>query len=162
MVRLIPFNAEAVVQMIAWAEREDMKDFFRRIPPTMDWCDVAKAMALFGHGYIVTVEGQTVGYAMLSSYDTYAKSIDMSVMIDQALVEKRSTVSEQAAVLVTNYAFDHVRCDKVCAKIMTTRNTLCKRLCEYGFKVEGTLRKSINNKDEWLLGCLKEDYKGER
>ena len=159
MVRLIPFNQEAIVTMVQWAEREDMKDFFRRIPPVMTWCDIHKAMQLFGHGYLVTVAGETVGYTVIDQYDPFAKSAEFSVIIDQQRIANRPEVSEEAAVQTVKHAFDYMNCEKVYCKIMTTRKTLCERLQSYGFVVEGLLRKSIKGQNEWLLGCLKDEFK---
>jgi RimJ/RimL family protein N-acetyltransferase len=159
MVRLIPFNVDAAVQVIQWAERKDMQDFFRRFPPVMDWCDVNKVMQLFGSHYLITVDGAVVGLCQLGQWDQYAKSAEISMIIDQNMVSNRPAVSEEAAQQLTNYAFDHVGCEKLYVKILTTRKTLCRRFIEYGFQVEGTLRNSIKGQDEWLLGLLKEEYR---
>ncbi len=159
MVRLIPFHADAIVQMVQWAEREDMKDFFRRVPPVMEWCNVERAMTLFGAGYLVTLEGNIVGYVVLSGHDPFGKSVELSAMVDPLLVPKGQRVGTEAAVLLTNYAFDTMHCAKVYTKTLASRTQLCKSLVAHGFRIEGKLRKSIDGQDELLLGLLKEEYR---
>ena len=107
-------------------------------------------------------EENVVGLAQLGSFDFPARAVEFSMLIDPKLSECRQETSAKAARQIVDYVFDYLNYNKIYCKLVVGRNTLRERLEKYGFRLEGTLRKSIQGKDEWLLGLLKEDRSEEK
>jgi len=161
MVRLLPLTPEVHIQVLLWAEKPELREYFRRSPPIMDWATtVDKAM---GWCYVIYEDLKPVGIVQLLNQESQARSIETAVMVDKDLCSDRKLVSLQIYKQIAQYIFFYMDYNKMYMKILAHREKLASRLKSGNWIVEARLRRSCKFEgqlvDELVLGLLKEDYK---
>lgn len=162
-VILQPFSTEHASLLMQWASRSSNSEFFRRIPPLMNWATPEATLALWKGSWTILEDGRPVGIG-IASFGTQAdRSCEVGLMIDADASSQRSLTSALAMRQAFEYCFDYCNVHKITMRVLTTREGLKQNLLKLGCSVEATLRDSIffqgEYHDEWLLSCLKLEYK---
>ena len=150
------------MQLISWHANPELKEYFRRYPPVMDWGRADLIVQYLKGAYFIYEDGKAVGLVQLGHEDPIAKTAEIAMVIDTRTCSDRYKASRIAYTEICNYLFDYLDYAKAYMKVLTTRSKLKIRLEADGWVVEGTLKQScrFNNErcDEWLFGLLKTDY----
>jgi RimJ/RimL family protein N-acetyltransferase len=139
---LTPITETHLPAIWAWAEREDLAEFFRRFPPLHLWRAPAQAMHVLGACSLIADGERLLGLACLASVDMQSKNAELGVLVDkQAGASAKDAVA--ACSELADYAFDYLGLERLYARTMQGRRNIGRLLSLYGFKREGTLRNSL-------------------
>jgi len=164
MIRLAPIGPEHSAQLVRWSEDLELKEYFRRYPPSMQW--INNVPAAFASAYAIYDEDELVGVACLANVDLQSRKAEIGVMIDSEKRAKRAKPCVAAMKLVAEYAFDYLGLNKLYALVLPHRDDLARLLSMYGFKEEGLLRDNLfwegRYHDEVIMGLTRSHYKGKK
>ena len=163
MLRLRPITNDAVPQLVNWAEETKNKEFFRRYPSLMEWCDVTLALQVFATSYLLCEDARIVGLVNFGTNDPYSRSIEFGLLIDYTANRDISNVTVESTDKVADYVFNNLHYNRLTCRILASRDKLSQRLEKFGFKKEALLEQSacINGEfhNEFLYALTKERYK---
>lgn len=162
LLQLGPLPPDA--QIIAWSKDPELREYFRRHPPSHLWGHAAAA--IFSGASGIYVGDECVGLAHLFNIDARNRHAEIGVMIDASKVPKRARVAVAAMRAVADYAFDYLGLNKLYAQILPHRDDLVRLLSTYGFKHEGVLRDESffegRFHDEIRMSLLAKTYRMQR
>lgn len=154
---------EDVETIQRWYKEPELREYFRRYPPLVEWRRPEQTLQGLGAAFCVYEGNTLVGLCQIVNYDPSSKSVEVGMLVDKTKASNRHNVSFKAYKQLCDYLFNSQGYQKLAMRVLTHRTKLVKRLCDVGWRVEGELRKStsLDGKpaNEFYLGLLKEDYK---
>lgn len=161
--RLAPYVTGLEATIVAWYEKKENAEFFRRCPPICDWLTPQGVLTVLGTLWLVYENERPIGLAGLFSKDPYSRSCEFGLLIDNEATQSRSEAARSAFNQVCSYVFNYLNFHKISIKLMPWRTKLAKRIEEHGFTKECDLRDSCFFRGEYhsemLYSCLKLEFK---
>ena len=160
IISIRPITPELAEAVIRWAQLPACSEFFRNWPPLQDWNRPDLAAVKIEWGYGVYEDERLIGVIQLYFANRAAQTVEMGMCLGEKTEGDRSEILCEITRLMKQYLFEDQGFQKVSMRILTHRDQLQERLCELGFRVEGTLKRSckLNGQlqDERLLSIFKE------
>lgn len=106
-------------------------------------------------------EGELIGYCMIAYIDKFNKKCKLGMILGEKK-EWGKGYGKEVIKSLLNYCFNELEMNRVGVEIYAINERSIKIFERFGFKKEGTLRKSVlkNNKyvDEYIYGLLKSEW----
>ncbi len=152
-------SPDLVEMLPKWAEKEELKEYFRSWPALADWNRQDLIVQRLDWSYGIYKDGQLVGMFQLYYPNHIARTVEYGGLVDKDLCDNRFEVSDVAHDLLLEMLFTKQNFRKVLIRVLDHREKLIKRYQDVGYKVEGTLRESCmfegTYRNEVLLGFIK-------
>lgn len=156
---------------LKWHNQEDIRDLYAGHPFPVNkemeeqWYDKILTSnfptTVFGIEYCENSE--LIGVTLLKGINLIHRSAEFANFIGEAEYRGRG-LAKEAALLTISFAFNRLGLNRIYLKVDFDNESAVKLYRSVGFKMEGTLRKSLfrNNqfKNEFLMSILKEEYNG--
>jgi RimJ/RimL family protein N-acetyltransferase len=162
VITLLPFQAQHLEFMRAWAQDERLEEFFRRYPPLFAWNSDAQIQQSFGQAYVISADEKPIGLLTLSQYDPQNKKVEIGLLLSPEHKERRGFTFVEACRQAAEMVFHYMGYNKIYALVLPDRQGLKQVMASYGFKKEGELRDNCFWKgrfwDEDLYAITREDF----
>lgn len=139
------------------AQKPEMGEYFRNLPPIMDWNP-----ATFIGSYWIYKENEKVGLITLGNLNPFNKSVEFGILIDLPASERR-VAAYWATRQLAEYVYYYLGYNKLYCRILEHRTTLARFILDCGFKHEGNLRSNCFWKSQFwnedLFSLLEADFK---
>ncbi len=148
-VQLRPVTQELIDILPQWAQREDLKEYFRAWPALADWNRPDLVAQKLDWAYGLYEDDTLVGLVQFCYPNIVARTIEYGILVDSTRVKERKGLNLKAYALIEDYVFNRLGYNKIYVRVLEHRTELIQKMLSIGAHQEGRLLKSAKLNGEY-------------